>query len=131
MSVGGLMYEVTIKKSFSAAHLLKEIGGKCEDLHGHNFVVEVSVVSPGLNQDGLLIDFRVLKKWTDEIIQQLDHQYLNETEYFKDVNPTSEIIARFIYDQMTKQIQGNQLKISRVTVWESEDARVSYDGSNP
>jgi 6-pyruvoyltetrahydropterin/6-carboxytetrahydropterin synthase len=129
--VGESMYEVTIKKSFSAAHLLKEIGGKCEDLHGHNFVVEVSVASQELNQDGLLIDFRLLKKWTDEIIQKLDHQYLNKTEYFKNVNPTSEIIARFIYDEIAKQTPGNRLQISRVTVWESEDARVSYDGSNP
>ena len=64
------MYEVTIRRSFSAAHTLKEIGGKCEELHGHNFVVEVSVTVPDLNREGLAIDFRVLKRWTEEILER-------------------------------------------------------------
>ena len=83
------MYEVTIKKSFSAAHLLKEIGGKCEELHGHNFLVEVSVKAESLNEEGLLIDFRVVKRWTDEVLEALDHKYLNELDYFKNTNPDS------------------------------------------
>jgi 6-pyruvoyltetrahydropterin/6-carboxytetrahydropterin synthase len=58
------MYEVTIRKSFAAAHLLREIGGKCEELHGHNFIVEISAAAAGLNEEGLLIDFRLLKRWT-------------------------------------------------------------------
>jgi len=80
------MYEVTIKKTFSAAHIMKEIGGRCEELHGHNFMVEVSVSAPELNKEGLLIDFRVLKKWTHDILEALDHKYLNEVDYFKDIN---------------------------------------------
>ncbi len=123
------MYEVTIKKSFSAAHVLKEIGGKCEELHGHNFVVEVSVISCELNAEGILIDFRILKKWTDEIIDELDHKYLNDIEHFKGINPTSEIIAKFIYDRISKKIHRHHLDVSRVTVWESENARVSYSGN--
>ena len=121
------MYEVTIKRSFSAAHTLKEIGGKCEELHGHNFVVEVSVTAPGLNGEGLVIDFRVLKRWTEEILEALDHKYLNDIPYFKDVNPSSENIARFIYDRIVEKVL-REIMVSRVTVWESEDARASYVG---
>ena len=120
------MYEVTIKKSFSAAHLLKEIGGKCEELHGHNFLVEVSVASESLNSEGLLIDFRVVKRWTDEILEQLDHKYLNEIEYFKNINPSSEQLARFLYDRISEKSRQAKVSLLRVTVWESDNARVSY-----
>ena len=82
------MYEVTIIKSFSAAHLLSEIGGKCEELHGHNFKVEVTVGSPELNSEGILIDFRLLKKWLKDILDQMDHQHLNDLPFFKDKNPS-------------------------------------------
>lgn len=120
------MYEVTIKKSFSAAHVLKEIGGKCEELHGHNFVVEVSVASCELNAEGIVIDFRILKKWTDDVIKELDHKYLNDIQCFEGMNPSSENIARFIYDRISKKSRRYHLTVSRVTVWESENARVSY-----
>ena len=70
------MYEVTIKRAFSAAHSLKEIGGKCEKLHGHNFTVEVSVATEQLNSEGLVVDFRVLKDWTEQTIKEFDHKYL-------------------------------------------------------
>jgi len=120
------MYEVTIKKSFSAAHLIREIGGKCEALHGHNFLVEVSVVSESLNDEGLLIDFRVVKRWTEEILAQLDHKYLNELEYFKNTNPSSEQIARFLYDRIDEKARQAKTRLSRVTVWESENACATY-----
>ncbi len=122
------MYEVTIKKSFAAAHLLKDIGGKCEELHGHNFIVEVSAAASKLNQEGLLIDFRVLKKWTDEILTELDHKHLNALPSFVNLNPSSENIARFIYDGITAKARQEKIKISCVTVWESDNARVSYNG---
>lgn len=120
------MYEVTIKKSFSAAHLLKEIGGKCEELHGHNFLVEVSVAAESLNSEDILIDFRLVKGWTDEVLEQLDHKYLNELEYFKNINPSSEQIAHFLYDRIGEKSRQANVVLSRVTVWESENSRVSY-----
>ena len=120
------MYEVTIRKSFSAAHLLREIGGKCEELHGHNFIVEVSAAADFLNDEGLLIDFRLLKRWTDEILDGLDHKYLNELECFKGKNPSSERIARFIYEGIYEKAKHDKIPLTRVTVWESENARVSY-----
>jgi 6-pyruvoyltetrahydropterin/6-carboxytetrahydropterin synthase len=120
------MYEVTIQKTFSAAHLLKEIGGKCEELHGHNFRVEVSAAAETLNGEGLLIDFRLLKRWTDEVLADLDHKYLNELECFKGINPSSERIARFLFERIVDKARQANVSLTRVTVWESDNARVSY-----
>jgi 6-pyruvoyltetrahydropterin/6-carboxytetrahydropterin synthase len=120
------MYEVTIKRSFSAAHVLEEVGGGCEELHGHNFIVEVSISTKILNAQGLAVDFRVLKRWTEEVIAELDHKYLNNLDYFKASSPSSENIARFIYDKIRDKAQGEPFAVSLVTVWESESAKVSY-----
>jgi 6-pyruvoyltetrahydropterin/6-carboxytetrahydropterin synthase len=120
------MYEVTIRKTFSAAHLLREIGGKCEELHGHNFIVEVTSAADKLNEEGLLIDFRCLKRWTDEVLDELDHKYLNELECFKGINPSSELIARYLYERIGEKASRANVPLTRVTVWESENARVSY-----
>jgi 6-pyruvoyltetrahydropterin/6-carboxytetrahydropterin synthase len=120
------VYEVTIRKSFSAAHLLREIGGRCEALHGHNFAVEVSVTGRSLNEEGLLVDFRLVKRWMQEVLDGFDHTYLNELDCFKDINPSSERIARFIHDRIAKKAETANVTVSRVTVWESENARVSY-----
>ena len=127
--MGGSVYEVTIKQSFSAAHILTEAGGTCEKLHGHNFIVEISICSLELTNAGILIDFRILKQWTDEILKEFDHKYLNEIEYFKGVSPSSENVARLIYDRISEKVKKSNLEVSRVTVWESEDARVSYYGN--
>jgi len=123
------MYEITIAKSFSAAHRLKEIGGRCEDLHGHNFKVEVTVTGRELNEQDLLIDFRELKTWTLEILEDLDHKYLNDLETFKGVNPSSERLARTIYDRLQFRCRTSAVTVAKVTVWESENARVSYKGT--
>jgi 6-pyruvoyltetrahydropterin/6-carboxytetrahydropterin synthase len=109
---------------------LKEIGGACEKLHGHNFIVEVSLCSAALSDTGILIDFRILRQWTDEILNEFDHKCLNDITYFKDASPSSENIARFIYDRIAEKIKEDNLAVSRVTVWESEDARASYCGNS-
>lgn len=120
------MYEVTVKKTFSAAHRIRDIGGKCEALHGHNFLVEVSVSAESLNEEGLLIDFRVLKQWTEEVLDQLDHKFLNELEYFKKRNPSSEQIARYLYEMIDERAQQEKVHLSRVSVWESENSCATY-----
>lgn len=120
------MYEVTIIKSFSAAHLLAQIGGKCEELHGHNFKVEVTVASQNLNKSGLLIDFRVVKKWLSEILDQMDHKHLNELPFFAGINPSAENIAKYIYSEMKLKAEQAEVKVARVKAWESENAVVSY-----
>jgi len=120
------MYEVKIIKSFSAAHLLSQIGGKCEELHGHNFKVEVTVAAVDLNKSGLLIDFRVVKKWLGVILDQMDHKHLNELLCFADINPSAENIAKYIYGEMKLKAEQAELKVARVKVWESENAAVTY-----
>ena len=120
------MYEVTIIKTFSAAHLLAEIGGKCEELHGHNFKVEVTVGAPTLNSEGIVIDFRLVKKWLKDILDQMDHQHLNELPFFAEKNPSSENIACHLYREMGNRINEAGVKMLRVKVWESENAVVTY-----
>lgn len=122
------MYEVTIIKSFSSAHRLADIGGKCEELHGHNFKVEVTVGAPSLNSEGILIDFRLVKKWLQNILDQMDHQHLNELPFFQGLNPSSENIAHYIYNAMKNAANAESVKILSVKVWESEHAAVTYTG---
>jgi len=122
------MYEVTIRKSFSAAHKL-DIGGKCEELHGHNFFVDVTIGTSELNSEGLVIDFRVLKAWTSDILEDLDHTFLNDLPFFQGTNPSSETIARYIYEKLEERLTSDTLVISHVTVWESENAWARYRGA--
>jgi 6-pyruvoyltetrahydropterin/6-carboxytetrahydropterin synthase len=119
------MYEITVRKTFSAAHTLN-IGGKREDLHGHNFRVEATVASEELNADGLVLDFRVLKEWVNEILGELDHTFLNNLPPFSNISPTAENIARFIYNKLEKNTVPMDLKVSRVAVWESENSKAVY-----
>ncbi len=120
------MYEVTIIKSFSAAHMLAAIGGKCEELHGHNFRVEVTVAAQELNSSGIAIDFRDVKKWLQEILDNLDHKHLNELAFFNTTNPSSENIAQYIYREMKLKAEQTEVKVTSVKVWESENAAVAY-----
>ncbi len=122
------MYEVSIRKSFSAAHTL-DIGGKCENLHGHNFTVDVTVASKNLDSEGLVVDFRILKAWTDDVLEQLDHKFLNDLPVFQGINPSSENIARFIFDSLAERTDKNNLQISKVTVWESNTSWATYRGN--
>ncbi|HNZ32236.1 MAG TPA: 6-carboxytetrahydropterin synthase QueD [Smithellaceae bacterium] len=120
------MYEVTIIKSFSAAHLLADIGGKCEELHGHNFKVEITVAARELDSNGLLIDFRLLKKHLNEILEEMDHKHLNELSFFAGLNPSAENIARHICEAMDTKVKAAGVKMVRVKIWESENAAVTY-----
>ncbi|HQL91269.1 MAG TPA: 6-carboxytetrahydropterin synthase [Syntrophales bacterium] len=123
------MFSVTVTKSFSAAHALK-IGGRCENLHGHNFRVDVTVEGRELSPEGLLVDFRDLKKWTAEALDELDHTFLNELPAFSGDCATSERVARFIFDRLAARMEGQAARIAGVTVWESENARASYTGED-
>ena len=120
------MFEVMIRTGFSAAHSLREYKGKCEDLHGHNFRVEVSVKAEGLDHTGLTIDFRTLKEKTQIIMDQWDHTYLNDHSFFTERNPSSENIAFFIFEQLKDTITDKNVSIDKVTVWESENSCASY-----
>ena len=125
------MYEVTIIKSFSAAHVLTEIGGKCEELHGHNFKVEATVAASDLNSTGLLIDFRIFKKWLGEILEDIDHKHLNIIPSFAGINPSAENIAKYICEKMERKAKAARVNVVRVKIWESENAAVTYIPEQP
>jgi 6-pyruvoyltetrahydropterin/6-carboxytetrahydropterin synthase len=120
------MYEVKIKTDFSAAHNLREVGGKCESLHGHNFTVEVVVESETLDEGGMVIDFRLLKSRAKEVLDALDHKYLNELPFFSSINPSSENLAAYVFNALSLQIDRGPRRVSRVSVWESETSRATY-----
>ena len=120
------MYEVLVKSEFSAAHMLRGYKGKCENMHGHNWAVEAAVSSTTLNKGGLLLDFRVLKDRLEKILSRLDHKNLNKIAYFKKHNPTSENIAKYIFDMLVK----NGIGPYRVSVWESDTSCATYYGKN-
>ena len=119
------LYALTVRTSFAAAHRLREYEGNCERLHGHNWQVEVTVESGSLNPGGIAIDFRAIKGALGELLAGFDHRYLNEVPPFDDVNPSSENIARHLFEGMERKIPG-PVRVARVTVWESEDARAEY-----
>lgn len=120
------MFELTIETGFSAAHQLRGYKGKCEKLHGHNWKVQVHVIAERLNEIDIAIDFHELKNLTDEIITPLDHSILNEIFPFTEKNPSSENIAKLIYDSLRKKINNDNIHLSGVTVWESETASATY-----
>ena len=122
------MYELKIKADFSAAHNLRGYKGVCEDLHGHNWHIEVYVQSSVLNNIGLLLDFKDLKGYTNEVLDTLDHKYLNDLESFKEINPSSENIAKYIYDELTGKVNTEDIKITKVTVYESKSSSASFIG---
>lgn len=120
------MYELTIETGFASAHQLRGYKGKCEKLHGHNWKVQVSVTAERLNEIDLVIDFHDLKRIANEIISPLDHSFLNDIFPFTEKNPSSENIAKWIYESMKKKISDENIHISAVTVWESDNASASY-----
>jgi len=120
------VYELKIVTHFAAAHQLREFTGKCEKLHGHNWKVEVAVSGHQLAENGLLLDFREIKKATDEVLDGLDHEFLNELESFQTVNPSSENIARFIFEALSRKLNNDQVRVSWVSAWESETACATY-----
>lgn len=120
------MYRLKILSSFAAAHNLNNYQGECENLHGHNWRVEVTVGARELDKAGLGIDFKILKARTKELLGSLDHKYLNELPFFAGQSPSSENISRFLYYELAKQLNDGNVKLEMVTVWESDAACASY-----
>ena len=118
------MFELTIKSDMASAHFLRGYQGKCKDLHGHTWQVEVTIKSDRLDSIGMVADFAIIKKQLKEFLMALDHVCLNDLPYFKDVNPSTENIAKYIYQNFGQAIA--PLKIKDVRVWESETSCVVY-----
>jgi len=116
------MFEIRVKTDFSAAHNLKHYEGKCEKLHGHNWIVEAAFRYEKVDKNGLAVDFKIAKTVLKNVIEDLDHSYLNELGPFKKTNPTSENIAKFIYDNVKKKMK----LVHSVAVWENERSCAVY-----
>lgn len=122
------MYEITVTSHFSGAHRLRCLGGKCEELHGHNWKVEASVFSNRLGKEGIVIDFGVLKQKLEKVLNSLDHTYLNDLTFFSRIEPSSENIAKFIFERLKRELKGHPGTLKRVTAWESETSSATYAG---
>jgi len=124
MGMGEKMYNLTIETEFAAAHHIKEAGGKCENLHGHTWKVQVTLQGKKLDERGILIDFREVKKIVKKSIDELDHQYLNEV--LKNIEPTTENIAKYLFKKLKRKLNSERVKLSKIKVGESDKTWVSY-----
>jgi len=123
------MYEISAFAHFDAAHFLRGYAGKCANIHGHRWKVEVALEGAEINSLGILIDFIDVKNMLKEVLDMFDHKMINEIAPFDKINPTAENIAKFIYGQMAdklSQIMGAGVTMSKVKVWESEAASATY-----
>ena len=118
------MFEVCVEHTFAAAHALRNYRGKCENVHGHNYRVQVGVEGKELDSNGLLYDFADLKRTLRATSEYLDHQYLNELKPFDEINPSAENIAKFICEEVQKRM--NSGAIAFVRVWETDTSCATY-----
>ena len=122
------MFEITVEETFAAGHALRGYKGKCENTHGHNYKVVVALRGTELDKVGLLYDFVELKKRMAEVIQSLDHVYLNDIAPFTEINPSAENIARYFYEQLVKLLPDapNGSCLSHVTIFETDTTTATY-----
>ena len=119
------MYELTVNMDFAAAHMLRGYKGKCENLHGHNWKVQVQVKARSLDRQGMVMDFKDVKDVAAELLEKFDHRCLNELPEFSKTNPTTENVARILYRQLSNKLRKGA-KVSKVTAWESDGCGASY-----
>jgi len=119
-------YELMVEAWFSASHLLRGYRGDCARLHGHNWKVELHLQCSELNEIGIAIDYKVLKEALKEALSMWDHYHLNDIPPFDTINPSSENVARVLYDRMAKKINGERIRISRIIIAETCTTRVAY-----
>ncbi len=124
------MFEVSVEQTFAAGHSLREYKGKCENVHGHNYRVRVTVEGPQLNSIGLIVDFVELKKQVRRIVDRLDHQFINDLEPFTILNPSAENLAKYFYDELATGFSGTNgaapVRIAEVKIWETDTSTAVY-----
>lgn len=120
------MFEIDIERDFSAAHCLRGYKGNCSALHGHNWAVQAVVRAETVDEVGIALDFRKLKSELDAILSELDHTNLNEHEMFTKANPTSELLAKYIYQELSEKMNDGNVKVYKVRVCESPGSGASY-----
>lgn len=119
-------YTLKILADFASAHTLRDYPGDCSRMHGHNWKIEVEILATALNEHGMGMDFKTIKKATRKLAKTLDHRYLNDIPPFDTVNPTAENIAQYFYQNLSKTLNIDTAKISGVTLWETDRACVRY-----
>ncbi|GAB4421776.1 MAG: 6-carboxytetrahydropterin synthase QueD [Thermodesulfovibrionales bacterium] len=120
------MFELMVETTFSAAHQLRGYKGKCEQLHGHNWKVQIYISAERLDEIDIAMDFHEMKNLLNENTAPLDHTFLNDVFPFTEKNPSSENIAKWIYDSLKKKVNSEHIQLTAVTVWESETASATY-----
>ncbi|WP_035359738.1 6-carboxytetrahydropterin synthase QueD [Edaphobacter aggregans] len=123
------MFEVTVEAGFSSGHYLRNYRGKCENPHGHNYKVYVTLVGEELDEAGLLLDFKLLKQVMRPVVDYLDHQMINDLEPFTTVNPSAENLARYFYQETAKQLRdmtAGRVKVKDCTLYETDTSFARY-----
>jgi 6-pyruvoyltetrahydropterin/6-carboxytetrahydropterin synthase len=125
---GERMFQVSVDETFSSGHALRGYKGKCENVHGHNYKVRVTLVGPHLDSIGLLYDFTHLKRVIREIVGGVDHRFLNDLAPFDVINPSAENVAKYFFEETTRQMDAlpNGARIQSVTIWETDTTSATY-----
>jgi len=123
------MYDVTVEAGFSSGHYLRNYRGKCENPHGHNYKVRVTLIGRELDSTGLLLDFKLLKTVMRPVIERIDHQMLNDIEPWTELNPSAENIACYFYQQTSVQLlemTAGRVRVKDCTIWETDSTTATY-----
>lgn len=123
------MFEVTVEDTFAAGHYLRNYKGKCENPHGHNYKVRVTLAGKELDKAGLLVDFKDLREALRQVIERLDHQMMNDLEPFLELNPSAENLAKYFYDETSarlNRVTSGRVQVKNVTVFETDTTTATY-----
>ena len=123
------MYQVTVEDSFAAGHFLRNYRGKCENPHGHNYKVRITLQGEHLDKAGLLLDFKELKQVMKPVIDRLDHQMINEVEPFTTLNPSAENLAKYFFDETNRSLArttDGRVSVKDVTIYETDTTTATY-----
>jgi 6-pyruvoyltetrahydropterin/6-carboxytetrahydropterin synthase len=120
------MFEVSVDHTFAAGHALRDYKGACENVHGHNYKVRVTIAGNELDSTGLLVDFVDMRTAIKAVVDRLDHRFLNDLSPFNQINPSAENLAKYICDEISPQLSNSRLRIQAVTIWETDVTSATY-----
>jgi len=119
------MFEVSVEETFAAGHALRGYGGKCENVHGHNYRVQLTIEGPALDNIGLLVDFVEVKRLIHSVVDRLDHRFINDLPPFDILNPSAENLAKYFYDEISSGLT-SPVRLGRVKIWETDITSATY-----
>jgi len=119
------MFEVSVEETFASGHALRGYRGKCENVHGHNYRVQLTLAGPELDSTGLLVDFVEVKKLIQGVVGYLDHRFINDLPPFDKLNPSAENLAKYFYDEICRKLS-NGVELRQVTIWETDITSATY-----